>query len=275
MVSLHLKTAQAFMHRYHRHSLPTVGRKFAWGAVNGQGQLVGRAVCGRPVARHLDNLLLAINEVQPSYIRVEADEATYNLHIILLFELEQALVAGDLQAADVPAAWDEKFRQLFARTPPGQARGCLRDIHWSGGGIGCFPTYTPGSLYAARFMEQARRDLGDLDADFRRGEFGRLKGWLNEKVRRPGQRYRPAELCRRAIGRPPWLPANRVVSREPLSPQGQAGEKHEYNATFFRSIWLSTPGNRKATPSQLQHRVRPHIQRVLGHQNCHTHRSQD
>jgi carboxypeptidase Taq len=150
----------------------------------------------------LDDFLFAINEVQPSYIRVEADEATYNLHIILRFELEQALVAGDLQAADVPAAWDEKFRQLFDRTPPSPAQGCLQDIHWSGGGIGYFPTYTLGNLYAAQFMEQARHDLGDLDADFRRGEFGQLKGWLNEKVHRPGQRYRPAELCRLVTGRP-------------------------------------------------------------------------
>ncbi len=70
------------------------------------------------------------------------------------------------------------------------------------GGLGYFPTYTLGNLYAAQFMEQARQDLGDLDADFRRGEFGRLKGWLNEKIHRPGQRYRPGELCRRVTGRP-------------------------------------------------------------------------
>jgi carboxypeptidase Taq len=150
----------------------------------------------------LDDFLFAINEVRPSYIRVEADEATYNLHIVLRFELEQALMAGDLQAADVPAAWDEKFRQLFDLTPPSQAQGCLQDIHWSGGGLGYFPTYTLGNLYAAQFMEQARRDLGDLDADFRQGQFGRLKTWLNEKVHRAGQRYRPAELCRRVTGRP-------------------------------------------------------------------------
>jgi carboxypeptidase Taq len=150
----------------------------------------------------LDDFLFAVNEVRPSYIRVEADEATYNLHVVLRFELEQALMTGDLKPADVPAAWDEKFRQLFDRTPPSQAQGCLQDIHWSGGLVGYFPTYTLGNLYAAQFMERARQDLGDLDADFRRGEFGRLKGWLNEKVHRPGQRYRPAELCRRVTGKP-------------------------------------------------------------------------
>jgi carboxypeptidase Taq len=150
----------------------------------------------------LDEFLFVINDVRPSFIRVEADEATYNMHIILRFELEQALINGDLPAADVPGAWNEKFAQSFGLTPPNDAQGCLQDIHWSGGGIGYFPTYTLGNLYAAQFMEAARRDLGDLDADFRRGEFGRLKGWLNEKVHRPGHRYRPAELCRRVTGRP-------------------------------------------------------------------------
>ena len=150
----------------------------------------------------LDQFVFAINDVRPSYIRVEADETTYNLHIILRFELEQALLRGDLQPADVPGAWDEKFEKSFGLKPPTDALGCLQDIHWSMGGLGYFPTYTLGNLYAAQFMEQARHDLGDLDADFRRGEFGRLKGWLNEKVHRPGQRWRAPELCRRITGRP-------------------------------------------------------------------------
>jgi carboxypeptidase Taq len=150
----------------------------------------------------LDRWLFAINDVRPSFIRVEADEATYNMHIILRFELEQALVAGDLKPADAPAAWNEKFKQSFDLTPPTNAQGCLQDIHWSMGGLGYFPTYTLGNLYAAQLMEVARHDLGDLDADFRKGEFGRLKEWLNEKVHRPGQRWRAGELCRRVTGRP-------------------------------------------------------------------------
>ena len=150
----------------------------------------------------LDEFVFAINEVERSFIRVEADEATYNLHILLRFELEEALLTGKLEAIDVPAAWNAKFKQLFDLTPPDDARGCLQDIHWSMGGIGYFPTYTLGNLNAAQFMEQARQYLGDLDADFRRGEFGRLKGWLNEKVHRPGQRYRPRDLVRRVTGRP-------------------------------------------------------------------------
>jgi carboxypeptidase Taq len=133
---------------------------------------------------------------------VEADEATYNMHIILRFELEQALVSGDLAPADVPGAWNEKFRQSFGLTPPSHREGSLQDIHWSFGGIGYFPTYTLGNLYAAQFMEAARRDLGDLDADFRLGEFGRLKGWLNEKIHREGQRWRAGILCEKVTGRP-------------------------------------------------------------------------
>ena len=150
----------------------------------------------------LDHFVFAINDVRPSYIRVEADEATYNLHILLRFELEQALVAGDLKPADVPGAWNEKFEKSFGLKVPDNARGCLQDIHWSGGGIGYFPTYTLGNLYAAQLMTQARKDLGDLDGSFRRGEFAGLKTWLNEKVHRPGRRYPAGELCRRVTGEP-------------------------------------------------------------------------
>lgn len=150
----------------------------------------------------LDDFYFAINDVQPSFIRVEADEATYNLHILLRFELEQALVSGDLKPADVPGAWNERFQQTFQLTPPSDTLGCLQDVHWSFGGIGYFPTYTLGNMYAAQFMEQAWHDLGDLDADFRRGEFGRLKDWLREKIHRQGQRHRAGDLCRRVTGKP-------------------------------------------------------------------------
>jgi carboxypeptidase Taq len=142
-----------------------------------------------------DDFYFAINDSRPSFIRVEADEATYNLHIILRFELEQALMSGDLKPADVPGAWNEKFQKSFQLVPPSNALGCLQDIHWSMGGVGYFPTYTLGNLYAAQFMEQVRKDLGDVDDDFRRGEFGRLKSWLNEMIHRRGQRYRAPDLC--------------------------------------------------------------------------------
>ena len=104
--------------------------------------------------------------------------------------------------ADVPGAWNEKVKQAFALVPANDAQGCLQDIHWSMGGLGYFPTYTLGNLYAAQLMVKARQDLGDLDADFRKGEFGRLKGWLNERIHRQGQRYRANELCQRVTGKP-------------------------------------------------------------------------
>jgi carboxypeptidase Taq len=150
----------------------------------------------------LEDWLFAVNDVKPSFIRVEADEATYNLHIILRFEVEQAVIAGDLAVADVPAAWNEKCRSLLGLEVPDDARGCLQDIHWSFGGMGYFPTYTLGNLYSAQFMNAARRDLPGLEDDFRRGAFGRLKGWLNQKIHAPGMRYRAGELCRQATGEP-------------------------------------------------------------------------
>jgi carboxypeptidase Taq len=151
----------------------------------------------------LDDFMFAINDVQASFIRVEADEATYNLHIILRFELEQALLTGDLKVVDVPGAWNERFQKLFNLSPPNDAQGCLQDIHWSFGGLGYFPTYTLGNLYAAQFMDQARTDLGgpQLDDDFRGGKFERLKRWLNEKIHHHGQHYRAKVLCERITGK--------------------------------------------------------------------------
>jgi carboxypeptidase Taq len=150
----------------------------------------------------LDDFVFAINTVEPSFIRVEADEVTYNMHIILRFEMEQALIRGDLKVTDVPGVWNENFHHSFNLVPPTDTLGCLQDVHWSSGGIGYFPTYTLGNMYAAQFMEQVRKDLGDLDEDFRRGEFGRLKSWLHEKIYQHGQRYRAGELCRRVTGKP-------------------------------------------------------------------------
>lgn len=150
----------------------------------------------------LDDFVFAVNAVARSFIRVEADEVTYNLHIILRFELEQALIGGDLKPGDVPGAWNEAFQKSFDLTPPDAAHGCLQDIHWSMGGLGYFPTYTLGNLYAAQFMEQARRDLPGLDDDSRRGDFTRLRHWLNDKIHRPGMRWRPRVLCEKVTGKP-------------------------------------------------------------------------
>ncbi|HEX4123272.1 MAG TPA: carboxypeptidase M32, partial [Tepidisphaeraceae bacterium] len=150
----------------------------------------------------------AINDIRTSLIRVEADEATYNLHILLRFELERALIAGQLAPADVPAAWNERMQKYLGLTPPNDAKGCLQDIHWSGGAIGYFPTYTLGNLYAAQFFEQADRDLGGLDAQFARGEFLPLRQWLREKIHRHGKRFTGPQLVQNITGKP--------LSAEPL-----------------------------------------------------------
>ncbi|MDX1945283.1 MAG: carboxypeptidase M32 [Pirellulaceae bacterium] len=144
----------------------------------------------------------AINHVEPSLIRVEADEATYNLHIIVRFELEQALLTGDLPVADLPAAWRDKYREYLGIEPPHDKDGCLQDIHWSAGLIGYFPTYSLGNLYAAQLFEQADRDLGGLAEQFARGEFVPLKKWLNRQIHERGRCYSPAELAKLITGQP-------------------------------------------------------------------------
>ena len=102
--------------------------------------------------------------------------------------------------ADLPGAWTEKMKKYLGITPPDDARGCLQDIHWSGGAIGYFPTYTLGNLYAAQFFEQARKDLGDLDAQFARGEFSPLLAWLRKNIHRHGKRYLPRQLVKNVTG---------------------------------------------------------------------------
>jgi carboxypeptidase Taq len=150
---------------------------------------------------NLDEWLFAQNDIRPSLIRVEADEATYNLHILLRFELERAIMRDELSPADLPGAWNEAMGKYLGLRPPDDARGCLQDIHWSGGAIGYFPTYTLGNLYAAQFFEQARKDIGDLDALFARGEFRPLLDWLRSNIHRHGKRYRARELVKRVTGR--------------------------------------------------------------------------
>jgi carboxypeptidase Taq len=151
----------------------------------------------------LDDFVFAINAVEPSLIRVQADEVTYNLHVLLRFELEQALLMGDLPAGDVPGAWNEAMHRLLGVTPPDDAQGCLQDIHWSAGLFGYFPTYTLGNIYAAQLFARAGAELVDLNAAFARGEFAELLGWLRAKVHRQGRRYHSARLIEQATGAPP------------------------------------------------------------------------
>ncbi len=148
----------------------------------------------------LEAFHLAVNEVRPDLIRTEADEITYNLHILLRFELERALVKGELQVAELPDAWNDKMRAFLGVTPPNHAQGVMQDVHWSAGHLGYFPTYTLGNLYAAQFFARAERDLGDQEENFSRGDFGALLGWLREKIHRQGKRYRPRQLVQAVTG---------------------------------------------------------------------------
>jgi carboxypeptidase Taq len=141
-----------------------------------------------------DEFAFAINEIRPSLIRTESDEATYNLHIMLRFDLEQAMLRGDLSAHDLPDAWNERMKRDLGVSPPNDAQGCLQDIHWAGGAIGYFPTYTLGNIYASQLFRQAGKELGDLPAMFAAGEFAPLLNWLRRNIHAKGQIYTARQL---------------------------------------------------------------------------------
>lgn len=144
----------------------------------------------------------AVNRVAPSFIRVEADQVTYDLHIILRFELEVKLVEGQLKVADVPGCWNEEFEKMFGLKVAKDADGCLQDIHWSIGCLGYFPTYTLGNLNAAQLMHRALAEQGTLADELARGEYGNLLRWLREKVHAAGSRHRPQPLIQQVTGEP-------------------------------------------------------------------------
>lgn len=150
----------------------------------------------------LETFYHAVNDVRPSLIRVEADEATYNLHILIRFELEQELLADELDPEDLPTAWNAKYKAALGVEPADDAEGCLQDIHWSAGLIGYFPTYSLGNLYAAQLYDKADAELGGLAAQFAKGEFAPLKGWLVDNIHHQGQRYPAADLIARVTGQP-------------------------------------------------------------------------
>jgi carboxypeptidase Taq len=141
--------------------------------------------------------------VERSLIRVSADPLTYPLHIILRFELELALVAGELDVLDLPGAWREGMRRLLGVQVPSDALGCLQDVHWGAGSFGYFPSYALGCLIAAQLWEQLERDLGPREDDLRRGEVGSIQAWLGEHVHRFGRRLDTLALVEQATGRPP------------------------------------------------------------------------
>jgi carboxypeptidase Taq len=149
-----------------------------------------------------DRLYRAVNRVRPSYIRVEADEATYALHIILRFELEQALVDGTLQVRDLPEAWNARFHEYFGLEVTNDGDGVLQDVHWSAGLIGYFPTYALGNLIAGQLWERAHIDMPSLEDDLAAGRLGPLREWLGLRVHRHGSKFTTAELLEREVGGP-------------------------------------------------------------------------
>lgn len=151
----------------------------------------------------------AVNRSYPSFIRVEADEVTYNMHILLRFELENELLEGTLKVKDLPEAWNARVKSYLGLNVPNDREGVLQDVHWSYVSFGIFPGYTIGNLVGAQLMEKARTDMPDLDARFEKGEFATLLDWLHRNVHRHGRKFTPNELLERATGRPltagPWI----------------------------------------------------------------------
>jgi carboxypeptidase Taq len=150
----------------------------------------------------LDDFYRAINKVQPGFIRVEADELTYNLHVYLRFELEQALLGRQLLVEDLPAAWNDKMKSYLGVIPPDDRLGCLQDIHWSMVGFGYFPTYALGNLYAAQFYDAAAAQIPNFNDELALGEISSLLAWLNENIHQHGRKFTPAEIVYRATGKP-------------------------------------------------------------------------
>jgi len=162
-------------------------------------EFFGAAVAGFD----LDAVYGAVNIVRPSLIRVDADEATYNMHVFIRFDIERAILRGDLEVRDIPAVWNAAYEEQLGVRVPDDARGCLQDVHWSHASMGYFPTYTLGNLYAAQFTEKAAGDIPDLAGQLERGAFDDLRAWLNTNIHAHGRRYRGPELCRVVTGSPP------------------------------------------------------------------------
>ena len=144
----------------------------------------------------------AINKVEPSYIRVEADEVTYNMHIMVRFEVECAVLEGRLAVRDMPEYWNSKYEEYLGITPRTDSEGCLQDVHWSMGSIGYFPTYTMGNLLSYQFWNCLQADLGDTDSMIRSGNFAPILDWLIDKIYSKGSKFPPQELVPQVSGKP-------------------------------------------------------------------------
>jgi carboxypeptidase Taq len=148
----------------------------------------------------LDAFHLAVNKVRPSLIRVEADELTYNLHVLIRFEIECDVLSEELEISQIPEAWNEKYREYLGVVPDSDSDGCLQDVHWSDGLIGYFPTYTMGNILSYQIWEALKQDVTDADAQIARGEFGGILGWLRERMYAKGRSVKPQDLIRELTG---------------------------------------------------------------------------
>jgi len=150
----------------------------------------------------VEDFYRAVNKIEPSFIRVDADQVTYNMHVILRFELEQEIVSGLIPLKDLPEAWNAKMKEYLGVDVPDDRRGVLQDVHWSGGGLGYFPTYSLGNVISLQIWEKVREAIPDLDDQFEQGEFGALREWLGENLHRLGRKFTPQETLRRVAGSP-------------------------------------------------------------------------
>ena len=147
-----------------------------------------------------EDFLRGVNQVQPSLIRTESDEVTYNLHVMIRFEIEQAIFNDNLNIDDIPQLWNDKYESYLGIRPETDSEGCLQDVHWSLGLFGYFPTYTLGNLYSAQFFNKAKSELSYLEQDFTKGNFTNLKTWLNQKIHIHGKKYTASETLERVTG---------------------------------------------------------------------------
>jgi len=150
-----------------------------------------------------DDLWIAVNSVEPGLIRVDADEVTYNLHIMIRYEIEKLLISGNLDVDDLPNMWNDMYEKYLGIRPPNYSLGILQDIHWSMGAFGYFPTYTLGNLYASQLLDAAKNDLPKYNQDIEEGKFDSLLGWMRKNIHSRGSILRPAELIEEATGTPP------------------------------------------------------------------------
>jgi carboxypeptidase Taq len=150
-----------------------------------------------------DKYFRAVNRVIPSLIRVEADEVTYNLHIVLRYQLEKGMLSGDIKIKDLPGTWNDMMENLIGVRPKNDAEGVLQDTHWASGYFGYFPTYLLGNLYAAQFWYRLSKDVPNVNAKIAKGNLKPILEWLRKKIHCQGRRYKPADLIKRATGKPP------------------------------------------------------------------------